>query len=65
MARSLNELKGKKEQKWNDEHQEIFNELKKKITSQPILMLLKRYGKFWVETDASGHEVLFQEQEGK
>jgi len=29
----LNELKGKKEWKWDNEHQEAFNELKKKITS--------------------------------
>jgi len=42
--------------------------LKKKITSQPVLFLLKKKGKFRVETDASGHAiggVLSQEQEGK
>ncbi len=35
-----------------------------KITSQPVLALLKKKGKFRVETDASGHaigRVLFQE----
>jgi len=68
MAKPLNELKGKKEWKWKKEHQEAFEELKKKITSQPVLALPRREGKFRVETDASGHAiggVLFQEQEEK
>jgi len=67
-AKPLNELKGKKEWKWEKEHQEAFEELKEKITSQPVLALPKREGKFRVETDALGHAiggVLFQEQEGK
>ena len=67
-ARPLNELKGKKEQKWEKEHQEAFEELKEKITSQPVLSLPRREGKFRVEMDASGHAiggVLSQEQEGK
>ena len=67
-ARSLNELKGKKEWKWNKEHQKTFEELKEKITSQPVLLLSRREGKFRVEIDASGHTiggVLFQEQDGK
>ena len=67
-ARPLNELKGKKEWKWEKEHQEAFEELKEKITSQPVLSLPKREGKFRVETDASGHAiggVLSQEQDGK
>ena len=41
---------------------------KKKITSQPVLALPRRKGKFRVETDASGHAiggVRSQEQEGK
>ena len=68
IARSLNELKGKKEWNWTEKHQRAFKELKDKITSQLILSLPKRDGKFRVEIDASGHEigrVLFQEQEGK
>ena len=67
-ARPLNELKGKKEWKWEKEHQEAFEELKEKITSQPVLSLPRREGKFRVEMDASGHAiegVLSQEQEGK
>jgi len=68
MAKPLNELKGKKEWKWEEEHQKAFDELKEKITSQPVLALPRREGKFRVETDASGHAiggVLSQEQEGK
>ena len=42
----LNKLKSKKEWKWEKEHQEVFDELKENITSQPILTLLKREGKF-------------------
>ena len=67
-ARSLNELKGKKEWKWTAEHQKVFEELKEKIMSQLVLFLLKRDGKFRVETNISGHAiggVLSQEQEGK
>jgi len=67
-ARLLNELKGKKEWKWEEEHQKAFKELKEKITSQPVLSLPRREGKFRVETDVSGHAiggVLSQEQEGK
>jgi len=68
IARSLNELKGKKEWKWEEEHQKMFEELKEKITSQPVLSLPRREGKFRVETNASGHAiggVLSQEQERK
>jgi len=67
-TKPLNELKGKKEWKWKEEHQRAFEELKKKITSQPVLALPRREGKFRVETDASGHAiggVLSQEQEEK
>jgi len=67
-AKPLNELKGKKEWKWEEEHQKVFEELKEKITSQLVLSLPKREGKFRVETDASGHAiggVLSQEQDGK
>jgi len=67
-AKLLNKLKGKKEWKWEKEHQETFEELKEKITSQPVLSLPRREGKFRVETDVSGHAiggVLSQEQDGK
>ena len=68
MVKLLNELKGKKDWKQEEEHQKAFEELKEKITSQPVLALLRREGKFRVETDASGHAiggVLSQEQDGK
>ena len=67
-AKPLNELKGKKEWKWEEEHQKVFKELKEKITSQLVLALPRREGKFRVEMDASGHAiggVLSQEQEEK
>jgi len=46
----------------------VFEELKEKITSQLVLALSRREGKFRVEMDASGYAiegVLSQEQEGK
>ena len=67
-VKPLNKLKGKKEWKWKEEHQRAFEELKEKITSQLVLVLPRREGKFRVEIDASRHairEVLSQEQEGK
>ena len=68
MARPLNKLKGKKEQKWEEEQQRAFDELKDKITSQLVLALPKKEGKFRVETNASRHAirgVLSQEQDSK
>ncbi len=67
-AKPLNKLKGKKEWKWREEYQQAFDELKDKITSQLVLLLPKREGKFRVEMDTSGHViggVLSQEQEEK
>ena len=46
MAKPLNKLKGNKEWKWGEEQQKTFEELKDKITSQPVLTLPKREGKF-------------------
>jgi len=56
-AKPLNELKGKKDWKWEEEHQKVFEELKKKIMTQPVLSLPRREGKFRVEMDASGHVI--------
>ena len=67
-ARLLNKLKSKKDWKWEEEYQKAFNKLKEKITSQLVLSLPRREGKFRVETDALGHAirgVLSQEQDRK
>jgi len=67
-VKPLNELKAKKEWRWDKEHQQAFEELKDKITSSLVLSLPRREGKFRVETDALGHaieRVLSQEQDGK
>jgi len=56
-AKPLNELKGKKNWKWEEEHQKAFEELKEKITSQLVLSLPRREGKFRVEMDTSGHAI--------
>ena len=56
-ARPLNELKGKKDWKQEEEYQKAFEELKDKIISQPALILPKREGKFQVKTDVSGHAI--------
>jgi len=67
-TRPLNKLKKKKDWKWEEEYQKAFEELKDKITSQLVLTLPKREGKFQVKVDTSEHiigGVLSQEQEGK
>jgi len=64
----LNKLKSKKDWKWKEEHQKVFEELKKKIITQSVLSLSRREGKFRVKTNASGHAiegVLSQKQDGK
>ena len=58
MARPLNDLKGKKKWKWEEEYQQAFDKLKDKITSQLVLSLLKREGKFRVETDVSEYAIV-------
>ena len=57
MIKLLNELKEKKKWTWNKEHQKAFEELKEKITSQPVLSLPKRERKFRVEIDVSRHTI--------
>ena len=56
-AKPVNELKEKKEWTWTEVHQEAFEELKIKKTSQLVLSLPKREGKFKVEIDASEYTI--------
>jgi len=42
---------------WNEEHDKAFSKLKEKITSQPVLSLPKREGKFRVKMNASGYAI--------
>ena len=68
MVKSLNEIKEKKKWKWDEEYQKGFEKLKDKITSQLVLTLSKREGKFGVETDVSEYAirgVLSQKQKKK
>ena len=57
MVKPLNKLKGKKEWKWDNEHQKTFEKLKNKITNQPILALSKKEEKFRVENNTSRHTI--------
>ena len=57
IAKPLNKLKGKEEWEWKQEYQQAFDKLKDKITSQPVLSLLKRKEKFRVETYTLGHAI--------
>jgi len=68
MAKPLNELKDKKDWKWEEEYQKAFEEFKEKIMSQPELSLPRKEGKFRVEMDVLEHAiggVLSQEQDGE
>ena len=68
IVKPLNELKCKKDWKYEEKYQKAFNKLKEKITIQLVHALSKREEKFRVETDILEHTiegVLFQEQEGK
>jgi hypothetical protein len=71
IAAPLNVLKGGKVEKvwkWESEEQNAFDAIKKVITSEPVLTLPNKEGKFRVEVDASNvgtGAVLPQEQQGK
>ena len=53
---------------WTDEHQKIFEGLKKDITNSPVLVMPNNKGHFTIVSDTSGvafGAALYQEQRGK
>ena len=66
LARAMSALTGKAEWKWEEEEQAAFENIKMKITSQPILAMPTVNGKFRVECNVSDFAIgaiLSQEQE--
>ena len=57
IAIPLNQLKEKEEQKWTNEEQIAFKELKEKIITQLVLALPRKEEKFRVEVDTSEHAI--------
>ena len=67
MAVPLYRLTGKHSFHWHKEHQEAFEELKKALTSTPVLGLANNQDLFILDTDASNYAIgaeLIQVQEG-
>jgi hypothetical protein len=55
IAHPLHKLTGNHEWKWEDEQQAAFDELKKAITSAPVLRMPSDDGQFKVEADSSDY----------
>ena len=54
MAKPLNDLLKKDQKfKWTDDCQRAFDELKKRFTEEPVLMMPDQTKPFQIETDAS------------
>ena len=53
IAKPLHELTGKKEWSWGEKQKALFDNLKKAITTAPLLMMPKDECKFKVEADSS------------
>jgi len=67
-SKTTKQTKGQEGMEMGGRTSKAFEELKEKITSQPVLSLPRREGKFRVEIDTLGHAiggVLSQEQDGK
>ena len=68
IAQPLNKLIGKVDWTWTDEQQDAFDKLKQIVTSEPILVLPNKKGRFMIKCDASDFAtgaILSQEQEDR
>jgi len=69
LARPLHELTRKGARfEWNERHETAFNELKRRLTTAPVLAAPRDDGRFVLDTDASDFAVgaiLHQEQNGE
>ncbi|KAL5512852.1 hypothetical protein ACEPAH_3250 [Sanghuangporus vaninii] len=68
VVKPLTSLTGKAEWRWGEEQQKAFEELKKRLTNPPILVIPNNEDPFHVEADASDFAtggVLLQKQEGR
>lgn len=64
----MHELTGKKEWHWGVEQREAFEELKRIVTSAPLLQMPRDDCRLWVEADSSNFAtgaVLSQKVDGK
>ncbi|KAL5504680.1 hypothetical protein ACEPAH_7343 [Sanghuangporus vaninii] len=68
VVKPLTSLTGKAEWRWGEEQQKAFEELKKRLTNPPVLVIPNNEDPFRVEADASDFAtggVLLQKQEGR
>ncbi|KAL5507647.1 hypothetical protein ACEPAH_7103 [Sanghuangporus vaninii] len=68
VVKPLTSLTGKAEWRWGEEQQKVFEELKKRLTNPPVLVIPNNEDPFRVEADASDFAtggVLLQKQEGR
>ncbi|KAL5498856.1 hypothetical protein ACEPAH_1374 [Sanghuangporus vaninii] len=68
VVKPLTSLTGKAEWRWGEEQQKAFEELKKRLTNPPVLVIPNNEDPFCVEADASDFAtggVLLQKQEGR
>ena len=68
VARPLTQLTGNAEWVWKQEQQDAFDELKRRIAEDPVLLIPREHGKFRVEADSSDYAngaVLSQFVDGK
>jgi RNase H-like domain found in reverse transcriptase/Reverse transcriptase (RNA-dependent DNA polymerase) len=68
IAKPMTKLTGNKPWTWGPDQQKAFDQIKKRMITEPILAIPQRHGKFKMEVDASDYAkgaVLFQQQDNK